>query len=530
MLNKIQERLSIIIKYAIIIMCIVIGISAFFVTFNFDIEINNVSEKCKIKIDNIIFNIIYVFIGMGILYGFYKISNKINKKLLVVIMITISMILGFCWVNYVKFYPNSDQVLMVYCADNLLNKTGNLVLEPGQYLDRYPHQLGFVIYVMIIFKLLNLRSNMIILQNLNVIYSVINCIIMYFIAKELFKEEKVHKISAVLIGMFSILYWTFFDVHIYGNIPGLMFALIAVLFTIKFLKNRKIYNVIIIASSLAISYLLKSNYQIFMLGILLVLVLDIIKNGKFKYILSIFGILVITFGLKLSVYTTFEKGTGYSLDGGVPMLSYIYMGIAPGDVYPAGWYTGDVEIIYNESNFDKEESFEKSKQLYLDRLSYFCKHPIQAIAYFGEKFETTWLNPTYQSLWCSTPGYILDINKEYNEYIKERPLIKSILCGNIYIILENIMDTFQIVFYLSVAYGVYKLKQEEDLKYLIIPVVVLGGLLFHIIWETKAIYVIQYYYILIPFAAYGIYLWCKYIEENKIIEKIINKIKRPETK
>ena len=44
---------------------------------------------------------------------------------------------------------------MIYSADNLLNKTGNLVLEPGQYLNRYPHQLGFVIYIMLIYKILD---------------------------------------------------------------------------------------------------------------------------------------------------------------------------------------------------------------------------------------------------------------------------------------------------------------------------------------------------------------------------------------
>jgi len=38
----------------------------------------------------------------------------------------------------------------------------------------------------------------------------------------------------------------------------------------------------------------------------------------------------------------------------------------------------------------------------------------------------------------------------------------------------------------------------------LLPLIFIGGLAFHLIWETKAIYVIQYYYLLLPYAADGI--------------------------
>ena len=129
---------------------------------------------------------------------------------------------------------------------------------------------------------------MIVLQNLNVLYSAINGVLLYLICKELFNEDKVRKMCLLLIGLFSVLYWTFFDVHVYGNIPGLMFALVATLFTLKFLKNKKLYNLAIIAITITIAYMLKSNYEIFMLGIICVIILDIMKgNTKLKYALGI---------------------------------------------------------------------------------------------------------------------------------------------------------------------------------------------------------------------------------------------------
>ena len=231
------------------------------------------------------------------------------------------------------------------------------------------------------------------------------------------------------------------------------------------------------------------------------------------------------FTAKTVIYSTIEKNTGYYLNNGVPMISYIYMGIAPGGVYPPGWYTGDVEVIYNESGYNTEKSVQMTKPMLSERLEYLVKHPIYTISYFAEKLETTWLNPTFQVLWCSTPGKKLDQIPEYKEYIEARPFIESMLCGTGFDVIERVFDAFQIIFFVSAGFGVYKFRKEEDLRFLMIPITVLGGIAFHFIWETKAIYVIQYYYILIPFVAYGLCKGFEYFEENKIVENIKNKLK-----
>ena len=69
------------------------------------------------------------------------------------------------------------------------------------------------------------------------------------------------------------------------------------------------------------------------------------------------------------------------------------------------------------------------------------------------------------------------------------------------------------------AIGIFNTSKELDLKKSLLPIIFLGGFLFHIIWETKAIYVIQYYYILLPFGAYGI---------NYVVDKIKDKSKKAE--
>ena len=373
---------------------------------------------------------------------------------------------------------------------------------------------------MSVFKIFNTR-NVIYVQNLNVIYSAISLIVLYFIVKQLFKEEIIHKIALIFITFFSI-YFTFFSAHVYGNIPGLMFGLISLLFTLKFVDSNKLWHLIIVAVSITFSYLLKNNYEIFLFAIIIELLLKALRDLKLKPILGIFIICITVFGIKAIVYKTFEKTTNYSLDGGVPVTSYIYMGIAKPVTLAPGWYTGDVENIYKDSNYNKEKSGEITKKLMDKRLEYLKNNPSYTADYFYQKLQTTWLNPTFQTLWCSTPSIALEQNPDYNAYIASQKLIISILCGTAFKIEERIMDIYQITVFLTSTLALLLLFKQGELEKALLPIVFLGGFIFHLIWETKSIYVLQYYYLLIPFATYGVYKLFKIID-NKI-EKIGKKI------
>ena len=47
--------------------------------------------------------------------------------------------------------------------------------------------------------------------------------------------------------------------------------------------------------------------------------------------------------------------------------------------------------------------------------------------------------------------------------------------------------------------------KKEDNEVLILALTFIGGVVFHfVLWETKAIYVIQYYFLLLPYAAKGL--------------------------
>ena len=263
--QKIQKLSSSAIMIVVGAIVAVIGILAIIITVYFNVTINFANEKCEFRIDNIFLNILFSCIGLTLLYGVYKLLPKINKKILLIIVLAVSLCFGIWWVNRIEFKPISDQSMVVYCGEKFVENDLPTILNPGEYLNRNPHQLGFCVYIMTVFRLFNTRSPLV-LQILNVIYSAVSALTLYLICKEIFKEDIVHRLCLILIAFFSI-YWAFFSTHVYGNIPGLMFGLIAFLFTLKFIESNKVYNLVITAVAISVAYLLKTNYEIFAVAI-----------------------------------------------------------------------------------------------------------------------------------------------------------------------------------------------------------------------------------------------------------------------
>ena len=220
-----------------------------------------------------------------------------------------------------------------------------------------------------------------------------------------------------------------------------------------------------------------------------------------------------------------ENITGKDVNDGVPMLTYIAMGMAEPVDRAAGWYNIDfnVESIYLENDYDSEKTTEVSKEKIVERIKYFIQNPKEFISYYKDKILTTWAEPTFQSIWFSEPMEESEENIEYIEYVKSNKLIPSIFEGKISNLIIKYLDIYQIIIYIfSFVYVVISIKNKEfDEKNILLILIFLGGFLFHILWETKSLYAMPYFYVLIPVAIMGIIKTFEFID-SKII-KLKNK-------
>ena len=508
-------------KYLLIIISVIlffIGILSIFITARLDNTFFHQSENTLYEFSfGIIPLVIAIFIAF-FTYGFSKkIFKKVNHYILLITILAICSLIFTVWVHVLKLYPISDQK-MIYDMAVDFNKNHNLNnhLVFGQYLYLYPFQIGLVLLVSHIFKVLG--ENFLYIEYLNVICSIANMFLLYRISQIIF-DKKEQKALIILEALFSF-YWMFFNEHFYGNIIGLTFALLAIYTSLLFTNNNRYRFLILSAISIALSIIIKKNYSIFLCGIIIYLLFErIIKSQNPIKVLVIFIAMYLTtnLGFNLTVKYVYK----INLPEGLPMITYVYMGMSePVDKAP-GWYSDIPKTIHDQNAGNNASIVNSTKKLIGDRIVYFAKNPITFISYFSQKFASTWLNPTFQTIWCSIPGNRYRLDEDYAHYLGYHEKILSIVGGNLYKVEEKYFDALEIVIFVfsgislfSVAHRINKNTKEVNINLLLLPLIFIGGLAFHLIWETKAIYVIQYYYLLLPFTANGINIGATFLSQK----------------
>lgn len=489
--------------YIISILIGLIGILSIFITANLNSEYNFPGETTIFAFSFGIFEVLLSLAFLLVLAIFSKvIFKRIPAKYLMIPISIVCLVLYIYWVNAIQLSPESDQKYIDEIAKTFIN-SGNIqhYLHPTQYIHHFPYQCG-IAYIFSLFYRIVGEQNYIYIQYLNSALSILNMILLFGISKLIFNDEKTQKMLTFLLAGFS-LYWMFFNVHVYGNIIGLTFALLATLFTILYIKKEKPVFIVLTGLFIAISILAKSNYNIFLCGIILVLLLHIIKKWNLKTLLIIPLIILSILGINTTYNTIMKEKYNVTFSDGVPMLSYVYMGMQETTNTP-GWYTSFVVNIYAKHSFKTDPAAEESKALIKERLNYFSTHPEEFIGYYAQKIGSTWLNPTFQTVWCSLPGLRFEWYPDYAHYLAFHETAVSMVGGKLYDIELIYFNAYQIIIFVFAGIGLFLVAKEKDLCKVLLPIIVIGGFLFHILWETKAIYVIQYYFVLLPYAAFGL--------------------------
>ena len=129
----------------------------------------------------------------------------------------------------------------------------------------------------------------------------------------------------------------------------------------------------------------------------------------------------------------------------------------------------------------------------------FYNQPMYAVEFFYKKILSTWLKPTFQSVWT---GPLPDLGNVQNSSI-----LKSIYEEkNGYYFLNSFGKVLTVSIYLlTVISVVYNIRGKKFSAFELFTIIFfLGGFFFHILWETKSQYVYIYVLLLIPTAAKGL--------------------------
>lgn len=435
-------------------------------------------------------------------------GTPVSKRRLAAVFVVFSIVL-LLWVIATQEMPRADMKISLYIANQIL-KGDYSAFTPGMdiytfpyqgYMNAYPFQLGFVLFCSL-FSTVFGSNNYLFFQVLNIAAVVIAIYGLYSISCSTEDTLTTRNLTITLLVAFIPL--SLYVTMVYGNLISLCLAIAACCYQLKYFEKRKNGSIIASIICIAFSIILKSNQLIILIALVVMLILDSIMQKKLESL--IFAVVMVFFYIALNqlMIKLFEAVTGVAISKGIPMASYIAMGLQNTGRTP-GWYNAYNIENYFENNFNTAAASQAAIQDMQSSISKFISDIPYCIRFFGKKIASQWTEPSFQGFWMY----------ESNTALEElSPIIKSATDGTIADVLHNtFLNAFQSFVYIGACCYVFFFRKKITNYDLLFPICFIGGFLFSVIWEAQAQYVMPYFLLLIPLCAKGVSAFSAHIAD-----------------
>nr|WP_247644774.1 beta-carotene 15,15'-monooxygenase [Streptococcus sp. NLN76] len=380
----------------------------------------------------------------------------------------------------------------------------------GAYMYRNPHQLGLLSLERIYAAILPTTY---LAFGMNLVWTLTNNYLIWRLGRTWGFSQLAR--NYLLFFSFAFLPHFFFILFVYGSTVGLTACLLALTSYQTFARKEQLRYGFLTALFLGLACVIRNNYMIFGLTILGILTLSILKEFTWKKVLVGISCIICMVGMNKAVLSYYEGVIGQEIGPGTPKIAYVTMGLRddPDRKTLGGWYDGYNTKILQRNNFNEEQATEMAKRDLRKRIVTFIKDPIYAFRFFFQKIYSTWTEPTFQSIWTGPNRW--ERNQE-----TFTPLLQSLYEGRTaYRIFHFSMSLLLWTIYSFAALYLFhlfrKIQPDFPSTQLAGTIFLMGGFLFHLIWETKSQYVYMYILLLTPYAAQGVELTLSYLNKKK---------------
>lgn len=499
-LAKISYRLErtgiLVILVLALLFMLLLTVSAYYETSY--LNTNNISgENIDIYSDNVFLNTILLVIYLALVYLFYKCTDGLSARKMELVLYGWLLLFGWLFVASTKLAPPvySDSFILIKAAKDAAE---GVYYSMENYFVRFPFQLGYVLYAEVFFRavfmvLPSLPEGYysLALQAVNVLWLLVAYFALLRVTVLLWRDERVHKLTMLL--MFFALQPVMSCTFLYGNIPAFGCGAVAVWMFLEFLESGKLRYAAALALSLGLAVALKLNLLIFLVAIGGIWLVVLVK--KFSLRSSICLVLCVVCVLTVSKLPQrcYESRSGQSYGDGIPMLAWLAMGMSEGHA-AAGWYKEDNTVTaFKMSGNDPVATGENAKLVIKERVAYFAAEPGEALRFFSEKLRSQWNEPSYDSIW---------LNKVFISY-SEKGGLYTLLCDKAERLTISFMNQHQQIVFLGALLGILALFKKTDIRGCILPLIILGGFMYHLAFEAKSQYALPYFILMLPLAAQG---------------------------
>lgn len=446
--------------------------------------------------DNFFLNAIVLFICVAAVYLICLMCEHVKLRKLVVLLLAWTLLFGLAFVCSAKLQPSEDSYIVTFFARQAAKGDYSYYHD---YFRCFPFQFGFALYEELFFRLFNAvlparpeGYSSLALQGINVLFTVLTYYSVLRCTLCVSRSETVTKLTAVLLLFF--LPPLLFTTYMYGNVPGFALACTGTWMFLEFRENRRIVHGVLCAVCLTLAVCLKLNCLIFFIAIVIIWVIDLIRKPDMKAVvlLALAAAMVLCVrGLPQKYY---EERCGESFGSGVPQLGWMAMGLNEGQSC-SGWYDTEYTVAaYKGSGFDRDKTAQTAREAINERLEYFTADPAEAVHFFSRKLLSQWNEPTYQGLWNN------QVRKKYSE----PGMLYKLICQRFERRLTQLMNYYQQLIFAGFALSLILLLKKKSLRTAVFPLIILGGMLYHLLFEAKSQYAMGYIILMIPVAAYGL--------------------------
>lgn len=459
------------------------------------IRIFKAQESVIFYHDDALINIIMLAVFGILCFLILPKMKKLSLKTELIFLSVWTLLSGIIWVNSSMVEPTFDSAYVTEYAKKFAS--GDYSGMGDTYLQEYPFQLGYIFLTEILYRIVSANfgepETTIFIQVMNVVLLTLIYNGIVLINHELFEDKRIRHMTVVLLAVCAqpVIFCSF----TYGIIPAFAFAVWALYLEILYFKRNKIWIGIVSALCLGIAVMIKNNNYIVMIAMLIIAVIQLLRR---KQLLkdAAYVILAGVMGMSLlpSVISHYEKKSGTELGDSLPYVSWIAMGMCEGFRAP-GWYRGTYTTKkFEELNMNQEAMRAYSENLLHERLEYFKENPQYRKDFFYRKFTSQWNETSYQSIWNNT------VRKQY----KDKGKLSQWVCVDGVDKVKAYMDFYTQLIFWGCLLAVIRCLKKGDFLRISMPLVVLGGMLYHLLAEAKSQYAISYFIMMIGISAYGL--------------------------
>ena len=390
--------------------------------------------------------------------------------------------------------PQSYDAAYVLEAAQLFAQ-GNYKVMQLPYFHACSYQLGLCLPLEIVLRLLPGLDVNLFMQGLGVVLNAACAAMLAWLAGQAFGAG-VSWTTLLLSCLFLPAMLN--PVHAYNTLPMFFCTVAAMCCFARYLSTRHARWGLAWTVLMGFAYMFKPNAAIPILALLICSVLDALRSrdGRivgFALLSAVLGVLFLR-----AVIWQYELRSGVTLTGNVSMLARLTMGMQDGRV-EAGWYNQYIEQFFPLEVTAAQERAAALSDL-TQRLQEMKADPALAGDFFTRKLLSQWLEPTCGILWYA--------------HLSEPTGTLAALAQQVYAqgdalrtALEAYMNVFQQVLYLLACVGLAgTIRRKPGSLQLLLPLYVLGGVLYHVLFEAKSQYAYIYMLLTLPSAALGLEL------------------------